>query len=71
MIIPTIPPIIEIRVASIKNCKNISIFLAPSALRTPISLIRSVNETSIILAIPIPATNREIPATRPINICKY
>ena len=37
-IIPTIPPITDIKTASIKNCRKISILLAPNALRIPISL---------------------------------
>ena len=36
-IIPTIPPMTDIKTASIKNCRKISIVLAPNALRIPIS----------------------------------
>lgn len=40
---------------------------APSALRMPISRVRSVTETSIIFITPIPPTMREIPATSATN----
>ncbi len=36
---------------------------APMALRSPISLVRSVTVVNIIFIIPIPPTNKEIPAT--------
>ena len=36
---------------------------APTALRIPISWVRSETETSMMFIIPIPPTTREIPAT--------
>lgn len=42
------------------------LFFAPSALRVPISLVRSVIETSIIFITPIPPTKREMPAINAI-----
>ena len=44
---------------------------APSALRRPISLVRSVTDTSIIFITPIPPTTRliaAIPAIRNVKI---
>lgn len=37
---------------------------APTALRMPISWVRSAIETSIIFIMPIPPTMREMPATK-------
>ena len=39
---------------------------APIAFRIPISLVRSVTETSIMFMIPMPPTRREIAAMPPI-----
>ena len=36
---------------------------APTALRTPISCVRSATETSMMFMTPMPPTTREIPAT--------
>ena len=43
----------------------ISAFLAPSALRRPISFVRSVTDTSIIFMMPIPPTKSDIAAIEP------
>jgi len=37
-----------------------SFLVAPSAFRKPISLVRSITETSIIFIIPIPPTTKDI-----------
>lgn len=47
---------------STKNCRRMSPGVAPMALRSPISRVRSVTETSMMFMMPIPPTNREIPA---------
>ena len=39
--------------------------VAPTAIRRPISLVRSVTETSIMFMIPIPATSKEKAAATP------
>ena len=44
-----------------------SLNVAPSAFRNPISRVRSVTETSIIFITPIPATIKAIPAIPPIK----
>ena len=54
--------------ASIKNCIKISAPLAPTAIRKPISLVRSFTETYIIFMMPIPPINKEILATATNNI---
>ena len=46
-----------------KNCSRMDPVLAPRDLRIPISLVRSVTETSMIFITPIPPTSREIAAT--------
>ena len=64
---PIAPPARQSTSASIRNCIRMSRFLAPSALRTPISRVRSVTETSMMFMIPIPPTSSEtsaIPASR-------
>ena len=45
--------------------------VAPSALRTPISRVRSVTDTSMMFMIPMPPTSRltaAIPASRYLNV---
>ena len=42
-ITPIIPPVILIRIASIKNCNMMSFPRAPIAMRKPISRVRSCN----------------------------
>ena len=51
--------------ASMTNCCMIVRFFAPRALRIPISLVRSVTDTSMIFMTPTPATSREMPAIPP------
>jgi hypothetical protein len=53
--------------ASARNCKRIDFVLAPSDLRIPISLVRSVTDTSMMFITPMPPTSREIAATKEIN----
>ena len=65
--IPIAPPTREMTMASIKNCVIIVRYVAPKALRTPISRVRSVTDTSMIFIIPMPPTNKEIAATAPRN----
>src|SRR5215213_1814910 len=71
---PAKPPIAVNTTASIRNCDRIFSFVAPTALRTPISFVRSVTETSIIFMTPIPpiirATNEievRTSAVAPVN----
>src|SRR5664279_4230389 len=66
--IPITPPVILNNIDSARNCINISRPLPPIAIRSPISLVRSVTDTYIIFMIPIPPTRREIPAIAPSNI---
>src|SRR5438132_11927956 len=54
---PSTPPINVSVAASTRNCHRISRRVAPRALRTPISRVRSVTETIIIAMTPIPPTN--------------
>ena len=52
-------------VASVKNCIAISRLVAPSALRTPISRVRSVTDTSMMFITPMPPRKSVISATHP------
>ena len=68
--IPRIPPAkVKIKVSE-RNCTIISLFLAPSARRIPISRVRSLTVASIIFIIPIPPTRSEIAAMEPRTILK-
>jgi len=62
---PKRPPTNDNIVASIKNWDKITPFGAPIALRIPISRVRSITVTNMMLVIPIPPTSNEIPATVP------
>ena len=63
-----IPPIPVRTVASRRNCTRMSDFRAPIALRTPISLVRSVTEISMIFITPIPPTIRPTELMILVNI---
>src|SRR3989449_7814492 len=54
---PSTPPINVSVAASTRNCHKISRRVAPMALRTPISRVRSVTETIMIAMTPIPPTS--------------
>ncbi len=56
--IPMSPPITVTVIDSIRNCQRISRRVAPSALRTPISRVRSVTEIIMIATTPTPPTIR-------------
>ena len=57
---PMIPPILVSMAASVRNWYKITFFLAPIAFFRPISLVRSVTETSMIFITPMPPTRSEI-----------
>ena len=69
--IPIRPPVKDIIADSDKNCVMIEDVLAPNALRIPISLVRSVTDTSIIFMTPIPPTKSEMAATNTTNTVIY
>ena len=52
---------------SARNCNRIEPVRAPRAFLIPISLVRSVTDTSIIFITPIPPTIRDMAATNEIN----
>ena len=62
-----IPPIRHTITASTRNCWRISDCRAPTAMRIPISRVRSVTDTSMIFITPIPPTNKEITAINDSN----
>ena len=60
--IPTIPPDTESASDSAKNCARIFRGFAPTAMRRPISRVRSVTLTSMMFMIPMPPTSSETAA---------
>ena len=65
--IPDPPPSSEMSDASMMNWLRISRRRAPTARRTPISLVRSRTEASMMFMMPIPPTSNEMPAMQPIT----
>ena len=59
---PITPPTSDIVADSIRNCSRMSLRRAPSALRTPISRVRSVTRTSMMFMITMPPITSEMPA---------
>ena len=59
---PMAPPIRQSSTASIKNCCKMLLCLAPIAIFMPISLVRSVTETSMMFMTPMPPTTSETTA---------
>jgi hypothetical protein len=62
-ITPATPPKTDKPMASNRNCKRMSRRRAPTAIRMPISLVRSVTDTSMMLRMPIPPVTSETSAT--------
>ena len=60
---PMAPPIRLSVTASIRNCISMSRPRAPTAMRNPISRVRSVTLTSMMFMMPMPPMIRLIPAT--------
>ena len=58
--IPMMPPTALSEIASIRNCVRISRPCAPTAMRVPISRVRSVTLTSMMFMIPMPPTTSEM-----------
>ena len=61
--IPMNPPTRHKTTASTRNWFKISLVSAPTAIRNPISRVRSVTETSMMFMMPTPPTTRETAAT--------
>src|SRR5215216_4720720 len=59
---PTTPPLTVRATASSRNWRSTSRVRAPTALRSPISRVRSDTLTSMMFITPTPPTTREIPA---------
>ena len=59
---PRMPPITDSVTDSIKNCRRMLTLLAPTAMRMPISRVRSVTETSMMFMMPMPPTTSEMTA---------
>ena len=61
---PRIPPIRVSIADSVRNCSKMRFLRAPRAFLRPISLVRSVTETSMMFITPIPPTRRAMEATQ-------
>ena len=57
---PKTPPSAEVVAASTTNCARMVRSFAPSALRMPISRVRSVTDTSMMFMMPMPPTSSEM-----------
>ena len=68
--IPATPPVSEMIVVSIRNCRTTSFWRAPMARRTPISRVRSSTLASMMFMMPMPPTSSEIDAIATITISK-
>ncbi len=62
---PMVPPSKLNVMASMRNCSRISCGCAPTAMRMPISRVRSVTLTSMMFMMPMPPTSRDMPAIAP------
>ena len=62
---PRRPPMTPMTTDSMRNCIMMFWKVAPSALRMPISRVRSVTETIMIFMIPMPPTMSEMAAILP------
>jgi len=62
---PMVPPKRLSVIASIKNCSMMSPACAPTAIRMPISRVRSVTLTSMMFMMPMPPTTNDMPAMDP------
>ncbi len=60
---PMAPPSRQSTTASTRNCRRMLPERAPTAIRRPISRVRSVTETSMMFMMPTPPTTSEIAAT--------
>ena len=69
---PIAPPNVASTSDSTRNWSRISLSCAPSALRRPISRVRSVTETSMMFMMPMPPTSRLMAPMLPrktVNVC--
>ena len=57
-ITPMTPPIRQSTIDSVINCMRMAELRAPSALRVPISRVRSVTDTVMMFMTPMPPTSR-------------
>ncbi len=63
--IPASPPTTESIIASVRNCRRMSLCRAPVAMRMPISRVRSRTVISMMFITPIPPTSKEMAAIEP------
>ena len=62
---PSAPPTRQSPTASSRNCSRTADGVAPTALRRPISRVRSLTETSMMFMMPMPPTSRLTPTIPP------
>ncbi len=65
---PIRPPVTLKSIDSMRNWLNMSIPLAPTLMRKPISRVRSVTLTYIMFIMPMPPTTKDIPAIQARSI---
>ncbi len=68
IIMPIMPPVTDIMMASMRNWLSMSTLRAPTLMRKPISRVRSVTLTYMMFMMPMPPTTSEMPATQPSSI---
>ena len=56
---PMRPPVTEMSTDSMRNWNEMTGPVAPTAMRRPISFVRSVTDTSMMFMMPMPATSSE------------
>ncbi|KAG1597312.1 hypothetical protein G6F46_014301 [Rhizopus delemar] len=61
-LIPSTPPSRQTSTDSIRNCCRMSLRRAPTAMRTPISRVRSGTDTSMMFITPMPPTTNAMAA---------
>ena len=67
---PMKPPVRHITMLSKRNWRLMSMPRAPTDMRRPISLVRSVTETSMMFMMPMPATSSEKAAATTSTVCR-
>ena len=67
---PATPPIVHSVTASMRNCTSMSLALAPTARRSPISRVRSVTDTNMMFMMPMPPTSNDTDATAANSMLK-
>ena len=68
MMTPMMPPVMLMRIASMRNWLKMSTPRAPTLMRRPISRVRSVTDTYMMFIMPMPPTTSEMPAMQASSV---